>query len=166
LHLPIAAGARSYSFVHRPPSKLVLFSLSLLILGLGGCDTFSHRSKEKSATFDKLPSEAQEKLRKGVIEIGNTPDMVYIALGQPDVKREIVKAGSRETIWVYNTYYTEYEGNLHVGYQRVLIFDPVRQRYNVFYEPVYADAYSDHVEEYIRVVLRDDKVAFIEQPKH
>lgn len=143
----------------------LLVSLALLTLALTGCDTFDRRSQEKASTFAALGPEEREKLRRGVIEVGNTPDMVYIALGRADERRETTTAKGRETVWIYNTYYREYEGNLQTGYRRILVFDPVRRRYNVFFEPVYTDIYSDHQEEHIRIVFQDDKVASIEQPK-
>ena len=143
----------------------VLFTLSLLTLAFVGCDTFDRRSQEKASTFAALAPEEREKLRRGVIEIGNTPDMVYIALGRPDEQRDTTTADGRETVWVYNSYHREYEDNIHTGYRRILIYDPVRRRYNVFFEPLYTDIYSDHTEENIRIVFRNDQVTEIEQPK-
>lgn len=144
--------------------KPFLVPLLLLALTLAGCDTFNRRSQEKAATFETLSPEEREKLRRGVIEVGNTPDMVYIALGRPDETRETTTEAGRETIWTYNTYYQEYEGNIRTGYRRHLVYDPVRKRYFVYYQPTYTDVYSHHEEEHIRIVFRNDKVAVIEQP--
>ena len=141
------------------------FSVAALALTLAGCDTFDKRSKEKASTFEALAPEEREKLRRGVIEVGNTPDMVYIALGRPDEARETTTAEGRESTWIYNTYHQEYEGNINTGYRRILLYDPVLKRYTVFYEPVYTDVYSHHEEEHIRVVFRNGRVAIIEQPK-
>jgi hypothetical protein len=143
----------------------LLLSLSLLTLALAGCDTFDRRSQEKASTFEALAPEEREKLRRGVIEVGNTTDMVYIALGRPDETRETATAEGRETIWIYNTYHREYEGNIHSGYRRILVFDPVRKRYTVFFEPVYTDIYSEHTNEHIRITFKNDRVAIVEQPK-
>jgi hypothetical protein len=143
----------------------LLFALGLSTLALTACSTFDSRSQEKASTFGSLAPAEQEKLRRGVIEIGNTPDMVYIALGRPDEKKETTTAQGRETTWIYNSYHREYEGNVHSGYHRILVFDPVRRRYTVFFEPVYTDIYSEHTEENIRITFVNDKVAMIEQPK-
>jgi hypothetical protein len=143
----------------------LLFSLAALTLAFAGCDTFDKRSQEKASTFAALAPEEREKLRRGVIEIGNTPDMVYIALGRPDETRETATPEGRESTWIYNTYHQEYEGNIRTGYRRILLFDPVRKRYTVFYDPVYTDVFSHHEEENIRIVFRDDRVVMIEQPK-
>jgi hypothetical protein len=142
-----------------------LLSLATLSLVLAGCDTFDKRSQERASTFETLGPEEREKLRRGVIEIGNTPDMVYIALGRPDETKETATAEGRETVWIYNTYHQEYEGNIRTGYRRILVFDPGRKRYVVFYEPTYTDVFSHHEEENIRIVFRNDRVVMIEQPK-
>src|SRR5688572_18440159 len=116
--------------------KRFLFLPILLFAALAaGCSTFEKRSQEKAATFESLTPEEREKLKRGVIEIGNNPDMVYIALGRPDQTRETSTAEGRETIWIYNTYHREYEGQFHSGYRRILLYDPVRKRYTVFYDP-------------------------------
>lgn len=145
--------------------KPLLFSLAILTIALAGCDTFDRRSQERASTFSTLAPEEREKLRRGIIEIGNTPDMVYIALGKPDESRETATAEGREVVWIYNSYHQEYEGNIRTGYRRILVFDPVRNRYVVFYEPLYTDVFSHHTEENIRIVFKNDRVALIEQPK-
>ena len=158
---------------NRPQLSAFLFSVKhpfwlsalALAVALAGCDTFDQRSQEKASTFEALAPEEREKLRRGVIEIGNTPDMVYIALGRPDESRDTTTAEGRETVWIYNTYHQEYEGNIRTGYRRILVFDPVTQRYSVFYDPIYTDVYSHHMEETIRVIFRNNQVATIEQPK-
>ena len=144
-----------------------LFTTLLVSLTLfaTGCRTFESRSKERSATFESLSPAEQEKLRRGVIELGNTPDMVYIALGRPDEMKEKTTAAGRETTWIYNSYHEEYEGNVHAGYRRILVFDPGRRRYVVFYQPVYTDVFSEHKEEHIRITFVNDRVTVIEQPK-
>lgn len=143
-----------------------LILLLAFVALLAGCSTFERRAEEKAATFETLSPEEREKLKRGVIELGNTPDMVYIALGRPDQTRETETADKgRETVWIYNRYHQEYEGNIHTGYRRVLLYDPHRKRYVVFYDPVYTDVYSEHQEEHIRIVFRDGKVAMVEQPK-
>ena len=143
----------------------LLVSAVLLSVALAGCDTFARRSGEKAAVFAALTPAQREKLKQGVIGIGDTPDMVFIALGRPDEKRETATAGGRETIWIYDSYHQEYEGNLQTGFHRLLVYDPVRKSYLVYYDPIYTDIYSERTEENIRVTFRDGKVAVIEQPK-
>lgn len=144
--------------------RLLPFLFAALALLIVGCDTYDRRAKEKAATFESLSPEEREKLKRGVIELGNSFDMVYIALGRPDETRETATPEGRETIWIYNSYHQEYEGNIHTGYRRILVYDRVRKRYNVFYDPVFTDVYSEREEEHIRIVFRDGKVVMVEQP--
>lgn len=138
---------------------------ALLVLALSACDTFERRSQEKAAVFAALTPEQRDKLAHGSIEIGHTPDMVYIALGTPDEKRETTTAQGRETTWTYYSYHRDYEGQARTGYHRILVFDPATKRYTVFLDPIYTDVYSDRFEEFITVLFRDDRVVQIEQPK-
>lgn len=144
------------------------FSLSLIAvlaaLTLAGCSTFESRARERAATFESLSPEEREKLRRGVIEIGNNSDMVYIALGKPDQTRESATPEGQQSVWIYNRYYTEYEGQYHAGYRRIVVFEPRTRRYYVYHQPVFTDVYSEHEEEQIRVKFEDGRVAEIEQP--
>lgn len=145
--------------------RLTLLLAFLATLLLFGCDTFNRRAQEKASTFERLSPEEREKLKRGEIAVGNSPDMVYIALGRPDAKRESSTAQGHEMVWTYNTYHREFEGNVHTGYRRFVVWNPQIKRYVVFYQPVYADVYSEHEEENIRVKFVDGKVTEIEQPK-
>ncbi|MCF7688841.1 MAG: hypothetical protein K9M98_07485 [Cephaloticoccus sp.] len=141
----------------------LLFALALL--GFAGCSTFEQRSKEKAAVFSQLETATQEKLRQGEIEIGYTPDMVFIALGKPDYKSAQITAENREEIWTYNSYFSEYRGTETAGYRRIIDYDPVKKTYIVYYEPVRVDVYREHVEDRIRITFRGGKVVVIEQAK-
>jgi hypothetical protein len=145
--------------------RLLFFVTFLAAVLLAGCDTFARRSKEKAATFETLSPEQREKLKRGVIELGNSQDMVYIALGRPDETRETDTPAGHETVWIYNSYHREYEGNFQTGYRRILVYDAARRRYFVYYDPIYTDVYSEHEDEHIRIVFREGRVVQIEQPK-
>lgn len=132
---------------------------------LAGCSTIDNRIQEKSDVFAKLDPVTQSKLKQGIIDLGFTPDMVYIALGKPDEIRERTGDGGHKTVWKYNTYYERYEGTVHAGYRRFVYWDPQIRAYRIYYEPVYANLYSAQKETCIRVTFRDDKVAAIEQTK-
>lgn len=145
--------------------RSALLLVSLFAILVSGCDTFDRRAQEKASTFERLSPEERAKLKRGEIEIGNSPEMVYIALGKPDQKRETATAKGHEMVWSYNTYHNEYEGSVPAGYRRYVVWDPGLRRYVVFHQPVYTDVYSEHREENIRVKFIDGKVVEIEQPK-
>jgi hypothetical protein len=136
-----------------------------VLLTLAGCDTFDSRAKEKSATYDSLNSNTQQRLEKGKINVGDTPDMVYIALGNPDEKRERSTTNNEQDIWIYKTYVEEYAGTVWGGYHRVIGPGFGGRGYIIYREPISQDLYRDHVDEIIRVTFSAGKVTAVEQVK-
>ncbi len=139
----------------------ILPVIALLVL-LAGCSTVDSRIKENADVFDALDPATQEQLRQGMVEIGYPMDLVYIALGRPDEKRERVTADGRELEWVYSTYYSEYVGTT-VAYRRYVGIHPATGRRVIFFEPVHNHLYRDRTDDRIRVTFRDGKVTVIEQ---
>lgn len=144
---------------------LLLLSVLLALAAVSGCDTFENRAKKKPEVLAALDPQAREKLRRGIIELGNTTDMVYVALGQPDDEYETTSARGKEKTWIFNSYHEDFAGNLQTGYHRTLVYDPVTKGYLVYFEPVYTNVYTERIEERIRITFRDGKVVVIEQPK-
>ena len=132
---------------------------------LPGCQTIDSRIKEKPEVFASVDKVTQDKIKQGIIDIGYTEDMVYLALGAPDQKRESVTATGRSITWIYNTYYERYDGTAFIGYRRAVYFDPFLRTYRLYYHPAYVESYRDEKEERIRVVFKDGKAAVIEQTK-
>ena len=91
--------------------------------------------------------------------------MVYLALGAPDQKRESLRADGSTVTWIYNTYYTRYDGTAMMGYHRRVSFDPHLKTYRVYYRRVINDVYREEKEERIRIVFKDGKASVIEQAK-
>jgi len=143
--------------------KIAFFAV--ILLALAGCNTIDSRISEKQDVFNRLDPQTQGKIRQGIVEVGYTEDMVYIALGPPDARRQKVSAHGDESTWVYKTYYEQFEGVAQVGYRRVVFFDPADHVYHVYYEPVSTPVYSEHEEDNIRVIFVDGKVTVIEQNK-
>jgi hypothetical protein len=144
---------------------LTTFTLAATLGFLAGCQTVNDRIKEKPEVFASVDAATQDKIKQGIIDLGYTEDMVYLALGKPDQKRESVTAAGKSTTWVYNTYYERYDGTHFAGYHRSLYFDPYLRSYRVYYQPVFADAYAQEKEERIRVVFTNGKVTALEQAK-
>lgn len=144
--------------------KKIIFFAGLL-LALAGCNTIDNRISEKQDVFNRLDPQTQDKIRQGIVNIGYTEDMVYIALGPPDARHQKVTAKGDETTWIYKTYYEQFEGVEHVGYRRVVFFDPADHVYHIYYEPVSTPVYSEHEEDNIRVTFANGKATAIEQSK-
>ncbi len=62
------------------------------------------RIQEKSAVFSHLTDAQKRNIEKGVIEVGDTTDMVYMALGKPQKIREEKLPEGRETTWIYENF--------------------------------------------------------------
>ncbi len=145
--------------------KPLLLALAATALLLTGCQTVDHRIKENQAVFDGLDPAVQSRLKQGLIEVGYTTDMVYIALGRPGETKETTTANGKETTWIYVARWDEYQGTQYVGHRRIVYYDPQVKAYRVYYEPVRANVYAERVEDRTRVYFKDGKVTAIEQTK-
>jgi hypothetical protein len=139
--------------------------ISLALVAFAGCSTIEKRIEEKSSVFASLDPQTQGRLQQGIVAVGDTTDMVYIALGRPDEIREKTTADSDLSAWIYNNYWQEYEGSRLVGFQRRVFYNPATRTYRSYYEPVHVDVYRDRTEERTRVTFKDGKVTVIEQAK-
>jgi len=83
-----------------------IFFFTVLLLAVSGCNTIDHRIHEKPDVFNQLDPKAQAEIRQGRVEVGYTPDMVYIALGKPD------KIDGNT--WYYKLYFEEGDGPFNV----------------------------------------------------
>jgi hypothetical protein len=98
------------------PFSFFAASLLALLAGCGTTNTFSSRIKENQALFDQLSPADQEIIRSGFIKIGYTPEMVYIALENPEKK--IPGAAANEMTWIYHNFYSS-DGQSNMGGQKV-----------------------------------------------
>ena len=64
--------------------------------------------QEKSALFASLDPKVQQDLSQGIIHGGDTPDMVWIALGKPFAITQLEKdQGGELTVWRYGAVVTD-----------------------------------------------------------
>ena len=144
-------------------AKLAILSLLVAAVGLlAGCNTFNRRVEQKSDVFYSLDEPTQRRLKEGNIQVGDSPDMVYIALGVPDTKRQRLTSDGRELIWIYKTFYQDYQGSELVGFRRYFV--PLgANRYVVRFEPVQRDIYNERSEENMRITFMNGHVTTVEQ---
>jgi hypothetical protein len=142
---------------------LALACTALLILAGAGCSTFKRRAEEKSAVFRALDPATQTRLEARQIEVGDTQDMVYIALGVPDEKRDQINASGRTSTWIYSAYWQEYQGTRLVGFRRDVFYDPGSKTYRVIHTPDYQPVYAPRMEERVRITFEDGRVTVVEQ---
>lgn len=147
----------------RATATLLLLALGALMLA--GCNTFERRAEKKAAVFSALPPADQARLEKKVIHVGDTLDMVYIALGEPDEKKQSTTAAGQSTTWIYNRYWQEYQGEAYGGYVRRVVRDPKTGAASVYYEPVSRPVYANRKQPVLRIVFADGKATVIEEAK-
>ena len=148
---------------HRISFSLVLAAVVASLVA--GCNTFNSRARQMSGVYDQLPASEQQRLQRGAINVGDTPEMVYIALGNPDERRDILTADGTQTVWSYKSYWQQYEGTAWLGYRRVIVPASNGRGYIVFHEPVTQDVYRTHVDETIRVTFANNIVRQVEQQR-
>lgn len=143
--------------------SLILVAGLATAVAFTGCNTFSSRAREKSETFESLAPAEQQRLQRGTINVGDTEDMVYIALGYPDERRNISNADGTQNVWSYKTYWQQYEGTRWAGYRRIIVPAAGRRGFVVYHEPVTYDLYRTHVDETIRVTFQNGVVSMVDQ---
>lgn len=136
---------------------LKLFVLAVGLAVLAGCMSPESRIRKNPELFAQLTPEQQNLIKEGKVGVGFTPDMVRLALGEPDRVRVRTDAkGSRE-IWHYVTY---------EGEDGVILYRGMYHRYwGGRYYPYYANVTSYHVHNRVVVEFRDGRVAEVEETK-
>lgn len=137
--------------------------LGLLLGLLAGCSTFDSRAKEKAAVFATLDEPTRARLEAREIHLGDSSDMVYIALGKPSEIQKTTDATGDSVTWIYHTYWQEYQGTRLVGQRREVVYNPATKTYHVIYTPDYQPVYVERAEERIRITYESDRVTSIEQ---
>ena len=67
-----------------------------------GCESVSGRIKERPQAYARLAPMEQQRVKRGEIKVGDSFDIVYLALGSPSEHESITLSdGSIRTIWSY-----------------------------------------------------------------
>lgn len=80
----------------------------LLTLFITGCESsggIPARAQEKSAAYGALKPWQKKYIDKGSVSVGFTPDMVYIAMGNPDKVDQADLPEGKAEMWTYSRYY-------------------------------------------------------------
>ncbi len=68
------------------------------------CSTPDSRIQSNQTAFNQLSPTDQAKIREGHIDIGFTPEMVVMALGEPDRRITQTSAQGASDIWIYRSH--------------------------------------------------------------
>lgn len=126
------------------------------VLVLAACSTPAARIKRNQALFDALAPAEQALIREGKVGIGFTPEMVLLAVGDPDQRWTRTDAQGRSEIWSYTTYDGRDGSPLYRGY-----YHRYHGGYPFFYDSFYHEA--ARAREYFKVTFSGGKVTAVEQ---
>ncbi len=124
---------------------------------LAGCASPDTRIQQNIKLFDGLSPEHQQLIREGRVALGFTPEMVYLAVGEPDRKWARTDANGRSQVWTYTTYESSSGGHLYRGWYH---------RYHGYRDPrypYYLDDGARREHEYFKVTFREGAVVLIEE---
>jgi hypothetical protein len=137
------------------PLRTVLCLVSAVLLA--ACSTTpEQRIAKNTALFDTYPPQVRQKIRAGQVEIGYTPDMVRLALGEPSrVFSRQTETGAAE-LWIYHDKGPRFSFGVGVGsYGRHSGTSVGVSTSSGGYDP----------EEKMRVEFRDGRVSAVEYVK-
>ena len=81
----------------------ILWTLAVVGLLSGCVSVMDRRISAHQETWQRLSALDQNRLRHGTLRIGDTEDMVSIALGSPDKVLPITgRDGQKQTVWIYH----------------------------------------------------------------
>lgn len=127
-----------------------------MIALLAACATPQARIERNLEYFNTLGSTEQALIKEGKVAVGFTPEMVKLAVGDPDQRWARTDAAGRSEIWSYTTY----DGN-----DGTPLFGGYYHRYAGGY-PAYYDGIvitGARAREYFKVTFTAGKVSAIEQ---
>ncbi len=89
--------------------RLLALVLPLALFSAGCATTPSQRIEQNQELFDTFPVAVQARIRGGQVDIGFQPDMVRMALGDPQRKQVRRTAAGTSEIWLYMDTLRRYE---------------------------------------------------------
>ena len=126
----------------------------LIVLALAGCQSAGIRAQQHAALFDQLEPAVQARLLAGEVAVGDTPEMVEIALGHPrDDQAMLTSSGRVRRTWVYTKARYVKEGS------QITRIDEQRNTAQI------ADVYRVLNVLTCEVVFLDDRVVHVRDPR-
>lgn len=80
------------------------FAIILCLFGLmffAGCSTLGSRITKSQEEFNSWPTEVQDKILAGQVDVGFTPAQVLVALGEPQRKYSRSTEQGMSEVWAY-----------------------------------------------------------------
>jgi len=140
--------------------RVGILYVPLCVLLVAGCSTPAARISRNRETFDAFPTEIQEQVRVGRIEMGYSKDMVYIALGRPRRIYDRHSPDRTTEIWAYTG--LRFGGGFHHPIDTGHVFRDAEGDVHYVYGVTWVTVDDREEFEALRVEFEDDKVTSIE----
>jgi hypothetical protein len=135
----------------------------MVALGLvAGCQSANSRYQKVSATMTP-DAKTQKNIKRGVVEPGYTPEMVYLALGKPTIPADGIVDATRDGTWIYRGFSGTDRDFVRAGFRRRVVFDPSRGGDVVVTEPIDTKAFPNLEPRSLHVTFRDGRVVEIKR---
>lgn len=149
--------------VYPAMQRTLLASVAALSLVLvAGCSTANSRYQKVSATMTP-DAKTKAAIKRGVIEPGYTPEMVYLALGKPTIPADGLADATRDGEWIYRGFNGTERDFVRAGYRRRVVFDPSRRGDVIVTEPLDTKAFPNLEPKSLHVTFRDGRVVDIKR---
>jgi hypothetical protein len=138
--------------------NVLAITFTVTVLALAGCNNASTRLRQRPAAAATLTPDARDKIERGVIEPGFTPEMVYLALGKPSSPAHASIEQTRDGTWEYRSFNRNERDFVRAGFRRRVVFDPVRKSDVIVTEPVDPRMFPSLQEHTLYVTFHDGRV--------
>ena len=139
--------------------KLAFCAGLLTAAVLSGCATPEARIQKNPELFASLAASDQQAIKEGRASLGFTPEMVRLALGDPDRVVTRTDASGTNEVWRYTTYETDGGVYLYRGYYH---------RYYCYSDPFfpfYMNYAGRRDRDYLKLTFTGGRVSSIEEEK-
>jgi hypothetical protein len=87
--------------LENPPNGIRLAALMMGLIALACASTPTSRIEDEQTLFDTYPTDVQEKIRAGQVDLGFDPQMVRMAMGDPDETSTETTEDGETLMWGY-----------------------------------------------------------------
>lgn len=77
-------------------------SIVLMAMVITACSSTATRISDQQSTFDAYPTETQQKIRAGQVDVGFTQDQVRMAVGEPTRRYTQQTTVGESEVWAYS----------------------------------------------------------------
>jgi hypothetical protein len=134
----------------------------IAVFALAGCATPEARIQKNPELFASLAASDQQAIKEGRAALGFTPEMVKLALGDPDRVLTRTDASGVSEVWRYTTYESADGLYLYRGYYHR---HPRYYGYGDPFFPYYLNYSGRRDRDYLKVTFTGGRVSAIEEER-